>query len=83
MSLLFSDKAGVSRCSTGSFSFVAVPLRGREGGKEVAFLFGSGVAGRGRHKWWFVVFMLTTFVIVFMLFLFLLLYQNPEMAGQK
>lgn len=58
-----------------------------EGGKEMAFLlFGSGGAGTLRQAQVVVCCIyvsLTTFVIVFMLFSFLLLYQNPEMAGQK
>lgn len=71
--------------------FVSVPADGCEGGredlryKEMAFLLGRGVVeSEAVTKRWFIVFMLvlTIFVTVFMLF-FLLLYQNPEKAGQN
>lgn len=86
MSLLFSDKAEDCGAVREAFYFVAVPLWGREGRRWRFYFFGSGGAGTPRQAQVVVCCIyvsLTTFVIVFMLFSFLLLYQNPEMAGQK
>lgn len=53
-----------------------------EGGKEMVFFLFDRL--RQAHVVVCCIYVsLTTFVTVFMLFLFLLLDQNPEMAGQK